>query len=146
MSVYVNYSLDASIADFFTKTSVTREVCDVKAASLVGGCIIPVPVQGSCSYTVYGGLQSEFVVQFRLESLPLNLRIAALARKIHGNLAPATTYHEQLGDINQEPVFVYSMDRIRGLSYLEFYLANKYAANSEENFSLRANLIVDLAR
>jgi len=38
------------------------------------------------------------------------------------------------------------MDRIRGVSYLEFHLANKYTANSEENFSLRANLIVDLAR
>jgi len=81
MSIYVNYSLDASIADFFTKTSVTREVCDGKAASLVGGRIIPVPIQGSCSYTVYGGPQLEFVVQFRLEPLPLSLKTAALARK-----------------------------------------------------------------
>lgn len=146
MPAYVQYSLDISITEFFTRTSATREACDEKAASLVGGNIIPVPIQGSCSYTVYGGTRFEFVVQFRLQSLPLNLKTTALAREIHGNLAPTTAYHGQLGDTSQETALVYSLGRISGISYLEFCLANNYAENSEENLALRADLMVDLAR
>jgi hypothetical protein len=144
MPAYVQYSLNSSIAEFFKRTSATREACDEKAASLVGGSIRPVPIQGSCSYTVYGGIQSEFIVQFRIQSL--SLETTALARKIHGDLAPTTTYHGQLGDTSQEAVSVYSLGRIPGISYLEYHLANDHAENSEENFALRANLIVDLAR
>jgi len=146
MPAYVEYSLEDKIAKFFTKTSATREACDEKAASLVGGSISPAPIQGDCSYTVYGGTHSEFVVQFRLQSLSLSLKTAALARKIHGKLAPITTYHGQLGDTSQETASVYSLDRIPGISYIEFYLADTYGEDSEENFALRAGLMVDLAR
>jgi len=145
MTAYVEYSLEDKIAKFFTKTSATREACDEKAASLVGGNISPAPIQGDCSYTVYGGTHFESVVQFRLQSLPLSLKITALARKIHGNLAPTTTYHGQLGDTSRETTSVYSLDKIPGISYIEFRLANKYAEDSEENFALRADLMMDLA-
>ncbi len=146
MPAYVEYFLEDKIAKFFTKTSATREACDEKAASLVGGSISPAPIQGDCSYTVYGGAHSEFVVQFRLPSLSLRLKIAALARKIYGNLVPTITYHGQLGDTSQETASVYSLDRIPGISYIEFRLANTYAEDSKENVALRAGLMVDLAR
>ncbi len=146
MPAYVQYSLDIFIAKFFTRTSATREACDEKAASLIEGNIIPVSIQESCSYIVYNETHFEFVVQFRLQSLSLNLKITALARKIHGNLAPTTAYYEQLGDTSQETALVYFLGRISGISYLEFCLANNYVENSEENLALRADLMVDLAR
>lgn len=146
MTVYFEYSLEDKIAQFFTKTFTTREACDEKAASLVGGRISPVPIQGDCSYTVYGGSRSQSVVQFRLQSLPLSLKITALAKKIHGNLIFTTMYHGQLGDTNRETVSVYSFDRIPGINYIEFCFANPYAEDSEENFTLRADFMMDLAR
>ena len=146
MPAFVEYSLKDKIANFFTKTSATREACDEKAASLVGGCISPALIQGDCSYTVYGRIHSKFVVQFRLQSQSLRLEITALVRKIHGNLAPTTTYHGQLGDTSQETASVYSLDRIPGISYIELTLADTYAEDSEQNFALRAGLMVDLAR
>ena len=146
MPAFVEYSLEDKTAKFFTKMSATREACDERAASLVGGNISPAPIQGDCSYTVYGGIHSEFVVQFRLQSQSLRLKTAALARKIHGNLAPTTTHHGQLGDTSQETASVYSLDRIPGISYIEFRLANTYAEDSKENLALRVGLMVDLAR
>ncbi|KAF3480664.1 uncharacterized protein GIQ15_06011 [Arthroderma uncinatum] len=145
-AAYEVYSLDNAIDTLFKSTSATREACEEKAARLVGGKIIPVPIQGCCSYTVYAGAQSEFVVQFRLELLQLQLEIAALAHEIHGNLAPLTTYHGHLGDINDRPVFVYTLSRIPGVNYLEYHLANQHAENSEESMAMRGALIEDLAR
>ena len=147
MPAFVEYSLKKQIAVFFEKTSTTREACDERAASLVGGPILPATVQGDCSYTVYGGDDSQFVVQFRLQSQSLRLQTVALARKIHGNLAPTTTYHGQLGEnTNQETVSMYSLDRIPGISYIEFILTNTHGQASEENVSLRVGLMTDLAR
>ena len=69
------YAVDDEIAKFFTKTPVTREACDRLAKELVGGDrVIPVAVQGACSYTVYAGSDSSHVVQFRLKSLELRDR------------------------------------------------------------------------
>lgn len=55
-------------------------------------------------------------------------------------------YHGQLGDTSQEAASVYSLDRIPGISYIEFRLADTHAEDSEENLALRAGLMVDLAR
>lgn len=52
MSAYPEYSLSISITEFLSQTSATREACDAKAKDLVGGKVIPVPVQGNCSYSV----------------------------------------------------------------------------------------------
>ena len=147
MPAFVEYSLENQIAVFFKKTSATREACDERAASLVGGPISPAAIQGDCSYTVYGGHAFQFVVQFRLQSQSLRLQTVALAREIHGNLTPATTYHGQLGEnTSQETVSVYSLDRIPGISYIEFLLADTHGQDSEENVVLRAGLMTDLAR
>ena len=66
MSGSEEYSRDAAIAEFFDQTRTTRASCDSKALELVGGNVVPVDVQGVCSYTVYTGPQLKYVVQFRL--------------------------------------------------------------------------------
>jgi hypothetical protein len=85
-----------------------------------------VTVQGNCGYSVYAGPEFEFVVQFRLKSLMLKSEIAAMAREIYGFLAPNATFHGQLGDDSKEPLFVYVMNRIQGISHLAFVLANGF--------------------
>ncbi|KAK0709350.1 hypothetical protein B0T26DRAFT_678786 [Lasiosphaeria miniovina] len=51
-------------------TSVRRETCGALAKELVGSDqIVPVAVQGDCSYTVYAGEGLGQIVQFRLKSL-----------------------------------------------------------------------------
>src|SRR6266536_6376765 len=92
------YSLDKEIIHFFGKTSATRSACDASAKELVGGNVVPVAVQGACSYTVYAGPNQDFVVQFRLRSLRLNLETMSLDRKIHGHLAPQISFEGQIGE------------------------------------------------
>ena len=99
-------SLDATIAEFFIKTSATRDTCDAKAKELIGGEVVPVAVQGNCSHSVYAGPELEFVVQFRLKLLILKPQISELAREIHGFLAPNAFFHGQLGDSSKEPLSV----------------------------------------
>lgn len=90
-------------------------------------------VQGNCSYSVYAGPELEFVVQFRLRSLMLQPQISALAREIYGFLALNVSFHGQMGDDIKEPPFVYAMSRIRGVSPLDFILANDHPRNSDQN-------------
>jgi len=146
MSAYPEYSLDIAIAEFFTQTSASREACDTKAKDLVRGEVVPVTVQGSCSYSVYAGPELEFVVQFRLKSLMLESEIVALAREIYGSLAPNALFHGKLGDDGKELLFVYVMNRIPGISYLDFVLANGFPENSDKNFIWRKTLMSDVAR
>lgn len=147
MSTYQEYSLDAEIAEFFTQTSATRESCDAMAKGLIGGSVVPVTVQGYCSYTVYAGPELEFVVQFRLKSLMLEPQIPIMAREIYGSLAPSVSFHGPLGDNSKEPLFVYVMSRMRGVSYLDFILANNDTSrNSDQNRVWRKTLMADVAR
>lgn len=86
------YVVDEEIA-------VRRETCDVMAKELVGGDrVVPVAVQGVCSYTVYAGQGFGHVVQFRLKSLELEVEIAVLARHIFGTFAPDVSFRQQLGE------------------------------------------------
>jgi hypothetical protein len=87
------------------------------------------------------------VIQFRLHSLPLNVDKADLARAIHGSRVPNIKCYGLLGDSNRQPLLVYSLSRIPGISYLEFQLDKQliYADNSEELFKLRKDLGIDLA-
>ena len=84
---------------------------------LVGGKFVPVTVQGNCSHSVYAGPEFEFVVQFRLKSLVLKSEIMTLAREIYGFLAPK---YGQLGEDGKELLFIYVMNRIPSISYLDF--------------------------
>lgn len=121
------------------------------AKDLVGGDqVVPVAIQGACSYTVYAGQDLDYVVQFRLKSLGLKAETAALARRIFGTLAPETSFKQQLGENSeadgQEPLLVYVMTRIQGMSRLEFILAHGFPENTPENMARRKNLVQDVAR
>ncbi|RDW70673.1 uncharacterized protein DSM5745_08184 [Aspergillus mulundensis] len=144
------YSVDDEIACFFEKTTATRAACDAYAAEHLGGDIIPVAVQGVCSYTVYAGPSGEFVTQFRLRSLELKMETVHLARTIYGQFAPQVTFRGQIGDDTEgrEPVYIYIMNRIRGISYLDFILANNSCIpeNSATFSSWRKTLVADIAR
>jgi hypothetical protein len=126
MSASEEYSREAAIAEFFNQTCATRASCDSKALYLVGGEIVPVEVQGVCSYTVYAGPQLKYVVQFRLKSLKLDTKTATLATEIYGSLSPTVKFHGELRsegvEARKEPLLVYVMDRMRGLSHLDFVL------------------------
>lgn len=143
------YSLDQEIVQFFLKTTATRSECDTMAVALVKGVATPAAVQGVCSYTVYAGPNDEYVVQFRLKSLKLPLEIAALAKKVFGGFAPNVSFRGQIGGDTtdgKEPLFVYVMSRMRGISQLDFLLARDEPENSPEWIHWRGNFMTDLAR
>jgi hypothetical protein len=149
MPVSEEYSRDHAIAEFFTQTCTTRSACESKALELVGGKVVPVEVQGVCSYSVYAGPELEHVVQFRLESLKLDPQTATLARQVYGSLAPSVQFCGALGEgdkAEKEPLLVYVMDRMRSISHLDFILSYGFPENSESNFASRKNLMTDIAR
>ncbi|KAM6511090.1 hypothetical protein FSOLCH5_011535 [Fusarium solani] len=148
--VFVEYSMDEGIAEFFSKTTSSQAECNNRAQELVGGSLVPVAVQGVCSYSVYAGPNLEFVVQFRLKWLELKIETSALARRILGEYAPDVTFKDQLGDDSdtdgKEPLLVYVMSRIRAVSHLDFVLSHSIPSNSPEFFALRKTLMTDIAR
>ncbi|EFR03714.1 hypothetical protein MGYG_06711 [Nannizzia gypsea CBS 118893] len=137
------------IESFFGQTAATRSECDAFARGL-GGDVVPVAAQGVCSYTVYAGPNSEFVAQFRLKSSQLNMETMDLARDIYGEFAPQVSFRGQIGAAveGKEPLYIYVMSRIRGISYLDFILAhNSQEPEDSPLFSLwRKNLVTDAAR
>ncbi|KAJ5229329.1 hypothetical protein N7489_010037 [Penicillium chrysogenum] len=125
------YSVDEEILYFFRKTSATKSSCDAYAQELVGGSVVPVTVQGVCSYTVYAGPNHEFVVQFRLQSLGLSTKMTTLACDIYGSLVPSATFHGQIGEEGvdgKEPLSVYVMGRVK----VGFILAHNLPEDSLE--------------
>lgn len=142
------YSVDQEIIYFFQKSSTDRSSCDDRAQKLVGGTVTPVAVQGVCSYSVYAGPNHEYVVQFRLRSLGLKTEITNIASNVYGSLVPSVSYHGQIGDdvSGKEPLSVYVMSRVKGISHLDFILAHNLPENSPEYFTWRENLVSDIAR
>lgn len=145
---YSQYSVEGEISNFFAKTSATRLDCDARAEELVGGNATRVDVQGNCSYSVYAGPCLEYVVQFRLKSLQLNMEILSLATQVYGSLTPTVSFEGQVGDESKdkEPLYVYVMSRIKGVTHLDFILAHGCPDNSSENFARRQRLMADVAR
>ncbi|KAI9042366.1 uncharacterized protein KD926_005661 [Aspergillus affinis] len=144
------YSVDQEITDFIEKTTETPSACDSLARERLGGSIVPVAVQGACSYTVYAGPNAEFVVQFRLASLQLGMNVTNLARSIYGQFAPQVTFLGQIGEgiESKEPLYIYILSRVRGISYLDFILAHnsQVPKNSPKFSSWRKNLVIDIAK
>lgn len=65
-------SVASEIEKFFNRTSEIRAACDARVTKLGGGgTVVPVDVQGACSYSVSAGPKLEYVVHFRLETLTL---------------------------------------------------------------------------
>lgn len=145
-TTYAEYSVDLEIESFFKKTSATRAACDARAVEIAGKNIVPVDVQGACSYSVYAGPELEYVVQFRLESLALRTEVTSLVTEIYGSLVPKVSFKGKVGDGEKEPLYVYLMSRIRGITHLDFILAYGFPENSPNNALWRQNLIVDIAQ
>ncbi|KAJ5948777.1 hypothetical protein N7454_002084 [Penicillium verhagenii] len=143
-----NYDAEDEITDFFKKTTVTRSECDEYAKKHAGSNVTPVPVQGVCSYTVYAGPRLEFVVQFRLKSLLLKMETMKLANAIYGKLTPQVNFKGEMGEASEdkEPLFIYIMDRLPGVSPLDFLRAHNLGANEPEFFGYRKTLMLDIAR
>lgn len=146
------YSVDDEILTFFGKTTATRSQCEMKARQLTGSDKIePVSIQGVCSYTMYAGDHSEFVVQCRLRSLALNTDMTDLAATVHGSLVPVVSLHGELGHRQEqgngkEPLLVYLMTRMPGITQLDFVLSRTVAQSSPDFFPFRHNFFADVAR
>lgn len=134
-TTYSEYSVDAEIEAFFRKTSATRSACNARARELAGENVAPVEVQGVCSYSVYAGPELESVIQFRLESLALKTEVASPATEVYGSLAPKVSFEGRVGDGGKEPLYVYLMSRVRGMTHLDFILAHGFPENSPDNLS-----------
>lgn len=144
-----NYDVEQDVAAFFTKTMVTRSACDLRATELIDGGLQLVPVQGSCSYTVYAGPKLDSVIQFRLKSLSLPLKSMELAHQVYGNLAPEVTLRGRIGEDDgdgREALLVYSMPRMQGISRLDFILAYGYPEDTPKICDARLTLIKDVAK
>jgi hypothetical protein len=125
-----NYDVEQDVAAFFTKTTVTRSACDLRATELVSGGLQLVPTQGVCSYTVYAGPTLGSVIQFRLKSLALPPKTMELAHHVYSKVVPEVTFRGQIGeddvDDGREALIVYMMPRMPGISRLDFILAYGY--------------------
>lgn len=150
------YNVEEEIAAFFKKTTASRANCEEKARSLTGSDrVLAIPIQGSSSYSMYAGASLEHVVQCRPRSLALKMDMYDLARNIHGPLVPAVQSHGELGgsDANEEdqndgrePLVVYLMTRLPGVTELDFALSRNVSQDCPEFFPFRQNLFTDLAR
>lgn len=144
-----NYDVEQELAAFFTKTTVTRSACDLRATELVDGGLQLVPTQGACSYTVYAGTTLSSVIQFRLKSLALPLKTMELARQVYGKLAPEVALQGQIGEDNandgREALIVYVMPRMQGISRLDFILAYGFPEDTPKICDARLTLIKDVA-
>ena len=149
-TIDAEYSVNDEIASFFAKTSATRSQCDARATELTGGKAVPIEVQGVCSYTVYAGPALEYVVQFRLKSLELKTQTSILAKRVYGSLAPSVSFEGEIGGGQgaggREPLYIYVMNRIKGVTHLDFILAKGFPNNSPEVSAYRKTLIADVAR
>ncbi|KAJ2891598.1 Protein kinase-like domain protein [Zalerion maritima] len=116
---YVVYTLEDSINTFFEEyPGSCRSDCDRRAEQVVGLPVIPVPIQGSFSYTVTSsGSDSGTVVQFRPGSHALDMEVATLAKKIHPEFVPKCIYE---GAIGSPPLHVYAMERMPGIPFINW--------------------------
>ncbi|KAI9735321.1 MAG: hypothetical protein M1818_006516 [Claussenomyces sp. TS43310] len=136
-------SAAASVDDFFIRSGLKPQVradCDkLLAEAFPGRSIRPATTQGYCSYTVLAG--NDLVVQFRPPNYQLDLRITAAAQDVYRSFAPST---KLLTTLSPSGLLVYTMERIRGISYKDFRL-NNAAQSVSEAAKVREKLSRDFA-
>ncbi|GAM86560.1 hypothetical protein ANO11243_045740 [Dothideomycetidae sp. 11243] len=89
---------EEQITKFFLHSSATRQACDARARELgAGHTVVPVNVQGTCSYTVFTGAGVNSVVQYRLAPLSWSDH-TSLAKQIYGSLVPTISFQGQIGN------------------------------------------------
>ncbi|KAF5022042.1 hypothetical protein F66182_5925 [Fusarium sp. NRRL 66182] len=137
------YSAESCIRRFFdTLTTATRAECDTKAASIVGGTVIPVPIQGVWSYTVTGGPGQTDIVQFRAEQSKLDMANVKMAKLVHTKDVPKCEYHGQIGE--DFPLSIYVMEKRDGVCYIQ---TRDTSLEGKAEFEMRQfRTVGDLAR
>jgi len=103
------------MADLFeTQNEITQDDCGASAQNLVGTSVEPVPWQGFHSYTLVSG-SGGLIVQFRSESSPLDISMTALAKAVHRQVAPATTYQGLMPNSSES---IWIVEALPGTGYL----------------------------
>ncbi|KAI0536685.1 hypothetical protein GGR58DRAFT_514390 [Xylaria digitata] len=111
-------------ARFFSgRNSPSQRQCDEIAQTISGASTVSlVDSPGSMSYTVVcSGLPSprkDLIVSFRESGAVIDEEIVKLAKEVHGDLVPESTYHGNVEGADP-PLFIYSMPRLRGSSYID---------------------------
>ncbi|RWA07372.1 hypothetical protein EKO27_g7732 [Xylaria grammica] len=120
-------------------SSISKEACDNEAAAIKGGgTVMPTRLQGSQSYTVQVGDETNaLIVQFRHPNYPLDVNLQVAARETYGPLVPRCQHLERRLD----PLHVYIMDDVSG----EALLTSRYALQRLENFHLLKQTVQDFA-
>lgn len=116
----VTYTLDSAIESFFLELgpSLSREQCDEFARQHCGGTLQPVQIQGTTSYTVIAGPDSDHILQFRELTSLLDVRLLALAKHVHGDVVASCSDHGRIGEPNGPQLAVYEMERLPGENYI----------------------------
>lgn len=99
---------------FDTHTEVTQDACNEFAQEKTGGPVNAVGWQGHHSYTVESNIE-QIIIQFRSKESSLDLETTALAKAIHGSLAPTTNL---LGYMPNSEVYIWSMEKLPGIGFL----------------------------
>lgn len=125
-------ALARSIGDFFRRCGLTTQdqldCFSFVAHRYPGAAVVPAPCQGYCSMTLF--VEEETVVQFRPQCYSLDLKITKAAREVYDSFAPET---KCLATLPNSGLLVYSMDRIKGVSFRDFRDARCGIAVSHEN-------------
>ncbi|KAK0629985.1 hypothetical protein B0T17DRAFT_589618 [Bombardia bombarda] len=108
---------------FDGRKSPSQLQCDEIAQSVSGASTVsPVDSPGSMSYTVVcdrrPGPQQDLIVSFREPGAMLDEQMVKLAKKIHGDIVPKSTYHGNVEGADP-PLSIYSMPYLRGSSCIE---------------------------
>ncbi|KAI0526429.1 hypothetical protein F5B22DRAFT_585713 [Xylaria bambusicola] len=116
-NMLIIYSIDSAITSFFeSNKTVTRQQCDDFALSRVGGQVVPVPIQGSYSYTIMAGRNESRIFQFRTHNSVIDISIIDLAKTIHPQLIADCKYHGTIGQ--SQPLHIYEMNKLPGTNYI----------------------------
>ena len=75
----------------------------------------------------------------------LKTEVTSLVTEVYGSLVSKVSFEGKLGDGEKEPLYVYLMSRVRGMTHLDFILAHGFPEDSPDNCSWRQNLIGDIA-
>lgn len=113
-------ALEEFISNFFSKLGActSRSQCDAFANETFGGPITPVPVQGTCSYTVTNGTT---IIKFREPGSPLDIQTLAAVQAVHPGFVANHCSHGTIGEF--PALHVYSVNVLPGDNYFDLSLS-----------------------
>lgn len=121
---------------FSSRASPPQAQCDEIARSISGSSVVrPVDSPGSMSYTVIcdrsSRQQPDLVVSFREGEARLGPEMVKLAKQVHGQLVPESTWHGNVEGADP-PLFIYSMPYLRGSSCVEAVAFEEEMGHADE--------------